>query len=801
METGRPTRCRVLVRGVHPPMLGGLVETLLRENPDLEVVHAGHVDSDQFDLVIEGGAELAEAQTPRLSVDPAGVARIEFGAEELSRKLLRLAVDLARGTRSQRTWIELLLEACQRIDALVEEATELAREVYGDQGAFDDWRVMFLERRLQPDAPPLSSEIARESASAEEFLASITRLSRFVDEPGPASSHPVARLVSEYGLDGRQVDILLLCLVHELDARYGRRYAYLQQDPNLQSPTVDLIAALLAIDASDRLALQGELLSGPLVEHGLINVGPSTLPQRLQVATLDMSVLKLLLGDEREEIFEVLIDPRTTPRAEAGYILSETAREAAAKILGRVPVHIYGGVAADRRAAALDIAYELGKRLLVVDYEDIASDNRLGIGFVRRECIRLTACCLVEGVPTGSGGWQRGFEIAGPLLVSAGNSPAKPVDRSPLLQRWNLEIRPHNLSQREQIWDAAVAWTGVRINGGTGRVSSRHGVSVDRAAAALAAAAGREGSNEVTPELVVAALSEATADDAGGLLHTIHPRVRLEDLIVSAETERALRHALARIQNRDLVVNERGWDQRTSRLTGTYLLFAGPPGTGKTLAAEAIAAELGLPVQYLEISSLFSRWVGEFEAAVDKVFSAAEASNALLVVNEADAILGPRTEVVHGQDRYANAGTSHILSRLEQFTGHVIFTSNLVGPNNIDPAFHRRLTATIRFYPPDEEQRGRLWTAVWPTHTREGREVAYRFPTKTNGEPTFSALARDHAISGGSIANIAKTAAFLAAEESRDSVTITKEHLEEALHMELRKVGDFRSLMTARRDR
>jgi SpoVK/Ycf46/Vps4 family AAA+-type ATPase len=239
-----------------------------------------------------------------------------------------------------------------------------------------------------------------------------------------------------------------------------------------------------------------------------------------------------------------------------------------------------------------------------------------------------------------------------------------------------------------------------------------------------------------------------------------------------------------------------GWNQMTDRLTGTYLMFAGPAGTGKTIAAEALAHELGLPVQVLEISALFSRWVGDFEEHVDRVFAAAQASGALLVVNEADAILGPRTQVVHGQDRYANAGTAHILSRLEQFTGHVVFTTNMLGTNSVDPAFHRRITATVHFHQPDVHQRAQLWRTVWPTRTRDGQEVKLEFDLGARSqEDYFAKLATEHPLSGGSIANVARSATFLAAARGAEIPTITDADIQAALGQELTKIGDFRSLM------
>ena len=340
----------------------------------------------------------------------------------------------------------------------------------------------------------------------------------------------------------------------------------------------------------------------------------------------------------------------------------------------------------------------------------------------------------------------------------------------------------------------AADWTGSAPADGLEALVLRFGVGVDRAADALVAAATEV--RAFSSQDVAAVLSEQTRDDAGGLLQPLRPRARFDDLVLSAETRRGLEEARDRIIFRDVVIGRLGWDRMTDRQTGTYLLFAGPAGTGKTLAAEALANELGLPVQLLEISALFSRWVGDFEERVDRVFQAAQAGGALLVVNEADAILGPRTQVVHAQDRYANAGTAHVLSRLEQFTGHVVFTTNLLGVNNIDPAFHRRITAVVRFHQPDRQQREELWRSVWPTRTRDGAEVEIAF--EPGADAYFSDLARDHALSGGSIANVARSATFRAAARDADTPVVTQEDVRAALSQELTKIGDFRSLTRTR---
>lgn len=788
-------------------MLNEIVTSLLQMQPDVDI----HVDVTPDDVVpdlIVTSSDVTRTSAV-LGIGPDSSTWLELPRGELTRGLIAAAVNAARQRHSSSDWIEVLVAACGRIDRLLEEATAIAYEVYEQDGTFVDWRAAFAEHRMEALEAPLTSGIATPSESLADFLDRVAGGSQLLAGPWP-EQHPLGRLITEYRLDGRQLDIMLLAFVHELDPRYGHRYAYLQRDATLQHPTVDLMATLLAVDAADRLAVQRELMSGQLTRTGLIRLTESN------AISIDLSVLRMLIGDAEPMAGQLLINPADTARLEASYRSRSEAVDGAAVLGDGLPLHLHGGTAAERRSTAVDVAHLLGERLLVVDHGDDGSGrSRLSEAdaqYLRRECIRLGARALIEVSADAADHAVDPLAALADLAITAGDPPAKPSDHTTIGQRRNVEVRPIPVAEREAVWESACRWTGIEITEGRADLSARYGVTVDRAAAALDAADTGEAS--LPASQVLQALGEATADDAGGLLRITESRVKLDDLVVTDDVRATLDIAVARIRHRDLVISEAGWDQRSSRLTGTYLMFAGQPGTGKTMAGEAVAGELGLPVQHLEISSLLSRWVGDFEAAVDKVFAAAAASGAILLANEADAILSPRTEVDSAQAHYANAGTSHLLSRLESFTGHVIFTSNLVGANNIDPAFHRRLTATIRFAMPDKGERRRLWRSVWPTSTRSGRPLIYRFINTRGGYngDLLDRLAAEQAISGGSIANIARTATFLAAEElpnldtgldpatgdAPGEITITEAHLRQALSIELAKIGDYRGLTQAR---
>jgi hypothetical protein len=775
--------CRVLVSDVHPRLLDNLVTMLLASRADVEVVPPGEgVSIDEVDLWITG-AEGIDPRIPRLLVAVNGTdTRLELPYGELSQRVLELAVSASVRHQPARAWYELLLDASTRFDHILTEALKAASASYESGGGFSEWTDAFRAGRTAFGGEPMTG--SRLDAS-------------ILLDGDPAAAIPresaIGRLVGAYELTPRQVDVLLACLFNELDSRYGQRYAFLVGDSMAPGPTADVLAALFCADAQERLAFLADLTSGVLITSGLIARRPVDVPIRAQVFALDRSILRIFLSDESLDPTDVILDPRLTARASASSTPA-LGNAVIAAIEGGDLLHVHGGTEPDRRSRVLDIAAAAGCKMLAVPWNVFSAYDHQAAHQLRRDCIRLNVRCVVEGVPRDLDAGALRHLATAHVAITSGPEPLPPGGHAHIR---NDEVARPTVDERRMIWESAARWTSAFPADGLEPLVRRFGVSVDRAVDVLVSAASAH--EAFTTRQVAELLAQFTMDDAGGMLHALQPRVTLTDLVLADDTRRALIDAKNRIANRDVVIGRLGWDRMTDRLTGTYLMFAGPAGTGKTLAAEALAHELGLPVQLLEISALFSRWVGDFEKHVDRVFAAAQASGALLVVNEADAILGPRTQVLHGQDRYANAGTSHILSRLEQFTGHVVFTTNLLGSNSIDPAFHRRITAVVRFHQPDADQREELWRSVWPTNTRDGRHVEQHCDLGSQSrDDYFRNLARDHPLSGGSIANIARSAAFRAAARNADDPTITDLDMREALKQELTKIGDFRSLMLAR---
>jgi SpoVK/Ycf46/Vps4 family AAA+-type ATPase len=248
----------------------------------------------------------------------------------------------------------------------------------------------------------------------------------------------------------------------------------------------------------------------------------------------------------------------------------------------------------------------------------------------------------------------------------------------------------------------------------------------------------------------------------------IVPRRTWDDLVLRPADLERVRMVAARYRHRQRVFED--WNFGATPSAGVVAMFSGPPGTGKTLSAEVIAADLGLDLFKINLATMVSKYIGETEKNLSRVFDAAEHRDWILFFDEADALFGKRSEVSEAKDRYANIEVAYLLQRVETFEGFVIISTNLAG--NIDTAFQRRLHGRVTFANPERPARARLWDLHLP--------------------PEFCAPEVDReklanlSLAGGGIRNAAIAAAFLAAA---DGTPIGREHLRVAVKRELQKLN------------
>jgi SpoVK/Ycf46/Vps4 family AAA+-type ATPase len=238
----------------------------------------------------------------------------------------------------------------------------------------------------------------------------------------------------------------------------------------------------------------------------------------------------------------------------------------------------------------------------------------------------------------------------------------------------------------------------------------------------------------------------------------IVPSYGWDDIVVTDDVRTQLRELTAQVRQRSRVYETWGFGAQLGRGRGITALFAGPTGTGKTMAAEIIAADLELDLYRIDLAGVVSKYIGETEKNLRRVFDAAERSGAILFFDEADALFGTRTEVRDSHDRYANLEINYLLQRMEDYSGLAILATNR--RSALDAAFLRRLRFVIDFPFPAADDRRRIWGRV--------------FPVQADIDALELAFLSNLDLSGGNIRSIAVNAAFLAAA---DGTPICMTHL------------------------
>ncbi|HEX7841937.1 MAG TPA: AAA family ATPase, partial [Kofleriaceae bacterium] len=268
------------------------------------------------------------------------------------------------------------------------------------------------------------------------------------------------------------------------------------------------------------------------------------------------------------------------------------------------------------------------------------------------------------------------------------------------------------------------------------------------------------------------AVRRLRADRLAGLADKVDRLATWSDLILPEDMLDSLRELIARVRHRDVVLGTWGMERVSATARALTALFQGGPGTGKTLAAGVLARELGYELYCVDISRVMSRWLGETEKNLARIFDGASDGETILLFDEADTLFGRRTEVKSSHDRYANVETNYLLQRLDSWSGIAILTTNFGA--SIDPAFRRRLTLQLQFPFPDDAERTRLWQAHLPPSV------------PVRGDLDLAALAARFKLSGGYIRNAALRACYLAVGEGSP---LTADHLIRAIKLEYRDMA------------
>jgi SpoVK/Ycf46/Vps4 family AAA+-type ATPase len=674
--------------------------------------------------------------------------------------------------------------------------------------------IAHLFRRLGLSKPP-PGDSPQARAAHPPLLPSPDLLHRVEEEIARRKAASLAQgvelrlenLAARFGLGDLERDALLVCLAPELDLRYERLYAYLQDDVTRKRPTVDLALSLLCSTFEDKLAARVAFApDAPLVHHHLLEAldgasehAPPLLARFLKV---DDRIVDHVLGhdgvDARLRPLVRWAEPSVTwaelslPEETQGRLVQLVSWYRASAGEGgpeSLILFLHGPEGVGKRATAGALCREIGAWLLVVDVRELLEGGlpfETAVRLVFREAVlqqvplywdgfdrlladedRARSCrhILLEHLESLSGltflagqsGWEPSGVLHGKTFVSI-----------------DLPVPPY--PARRALWEARLegrAAGPLDVHALANQFRFGPGQIRDAVATARNRALWRDPEHrQVTMDDLFAACRAHSHHRLGTLARHIRPVYTWDDIVLPPDQSAQLREICHAVRYRPTVYTEWGFERKLSRGKGVNALFTGPSGTGKTMATEIMAHDLGLDLYKIDLSAVVSKYIGETEKNLERIFREAQTSNAILFFDEADALFGKRSEVKDAHDRYANIEIAYLLQRMEEYEGIVILATNL--KKNMDEAFVRRMQFTVEFPFPEEADRLRIWRKIWPAETPRGDDLDLVF------------MARQFRIAGGNIKNIALAAAFLAAADGR---SVTMPHLVQATRREYQKMG------------
>jgi len=599
---------------------------------------------------------------------------------------------------------------------------------------------------------------------------------------------PLAAMCEEHGISSLGRLVLVTIAAPALWGELARLYGILSNDE--ARPLVDelLVSQILGHDVRPYDLARELDREAPLIRHGVVQIGPGKMRPFLPLR-VESVILQLLRGDGGADLdavavtlgarsFESLLIPDKTKQLIVDAVANPPLKHGRLVVRGRDGSGRHTllatlAAAANRQLGAIDAT------VVVRDLKNRAEELRLALR--RAHLLGLLPC--VDGLETLPSDDQSARDVAkeildehpGPLAIRL------PWDAQPPLEPGYIAIDLPTLTidQRITCWQLALADHQLEVREPEElaiRYSVGPGVIVKACEQVRSKRTStHHGSGDVPLDIAVE-LEEAIRQHLETKLRATATRVtRLapwSKVVLPPDIQESVLELIARIKHRRIVYDTWGFDQVLTTSRGVTALFSGGPGTGKTLVASAIAKELGMDLYRVDLSRVMSKWIGETEQNLAKLFDAAEDGHAIVLFDEADSLFAKRTEVRSSVDRYANLEVNYLLQRLDSFEGIAILTTNF--GTSIDSAFKRRLSFRLTFPFPDEEARESLWRSHIPPNIPKA------------GEFNFGELARRYRLSGGYIRNAAVRAAFLAAEEH---APLTQDHLERAIKAEFREIG------------
>ncbi|MFM5981239.1 MAG: ATP-binding protein [Sphaerospermopsis kisseleviana] len=593
---------------------------------------------------------------------------------------------------------------------------------------------------------------------------------------GMSAPPALEQICKLFGLTSFERDILLMCACMEFYGDFAAVCALAQGDSQRVYPTLSLALATLPNSHWDAIAPDSKLRYWRLIELGegrALTLSPLRIDER---------ILHYLIGTQYlDERLAGIVEPLP----EAGELVAsqqQIAEQIAAVWMQasqkeKLPIlQLCGIEPTSKRAIAATVCKMLGMTIHVMSAQVIPSapmEMETLLRLWEREAILSQSALLIDCDKVDITEGDRTHHIGRFLERINGFVLVTSRERMAIQQRPVVSFDVHKPTTEEQsiLWQHTLSHLEPQLNGQVKKLVAQFNLSPTTICAAYAEASGKlaqEQEKDISRILWDACRKQARPR-LDELAQRIPPSARWEDLVLPPAQAEMLREIAAHVRQRATVYQTWGFAAKNTRGLGISALFFGGSGTGKTLAAEVLAHELHLDLYRIDLSSVVSKYIGETEKNLRRVFDAAEEGGVILLFDEADALFGKRSEVKDSHDRHANIEVSYLLQRMESYPGLAILTTNL--KNSLDTAFQRRIRFAIQFPFPDAVQRAEIWRRVYPKST----------PTHDLDAKKLAQLS----VTGGNIRNIALNAAFLAADAGEP---VQMKHLLRAARTEYAKL-------------
>jgi SpoVK/Ycf46/Vps4 family AAA+-type ATPase len=622
-------------------------------------------------------------------------------------------------------------------------------------------------------AADLGEQIARAASEREEAAKS---------QPPPA----LALLSDQLQLSPFERDILLLCAAMELDTRTAGLCALAQGDLSRPYPTFALALGLFDEPSWDALSAHRPLRYWRLLEIHQ----PGALPLTQSALRADERIVNYIKGlNALDDRLSAHLSPGAAASRGAAPSLSASQQSAVDQILWRwgraresepLPLaQLVGADAMSKQLVAQAAARALRRQMFVIGAESLPSQAAEAESLLRlwqRESQLSPLALYVEATYDAAQGTAEATGLSRFVARAAQSNSAILLgvrDPFPRLSAptFSVEVNKPTLAEQRAAWSRALPNEDGAAQTLSDQLASQFSLNLPDIHSLAAGVDEHSDPQRRSARDQAWDLCNARArPKLDTLAQRLDAKATWHDLILAEEPLGLLKQIADQVRHRGRVYEDYGFAMRMNRGFGISALFAGESGTGKTMAAEVIANDLRLNLYRIDLSAVVSKYIGETEKNLRRLFDAAEDGGAILFFDEADALFGKRSEVKDSHDRYANIEINYLLQRMEAYSGLAILATNM--KTALDQAFMRRLRFVVNFTFPNVSERNALWRKAFPAQLPQA-------------ELDWDRLARLN-LTGGNIHSIALNAAFLTAQAG---APLTMERVLEAARMEFRKLN------------